>query len=307
MIAPYFSICMATYCRPVLLKAQLELILQQYFTDFEVIVSDNDSDCSARSVVESMGDARLRYFSNIDNIGMVKSYNKSIERASAKYVIMMTDDDPVDVNMLAYFNNVINNYPGYGVYAGCDRVGKRPYAFEIFDSHNFIFQLLNPTLTRSLMWSSCVLDKEAVLSIGGMPAFEHLSDHALVCLCSTVNGGVMINKMFSAWKAHDHNYSRKYIYLHARGVKKFYEIITGSVPEDVYVKNGRNALVMHCEKWFIDCMFSLRNHFTGIKNKASLRQLDHEVNKMLEYHFIRGVRFKYYLKLMIFKIKRAVI
>ena len=45
-IKPRVSFCMTTYKRPEILKATLGMISQQTFTDFEVIISDNDVDNS---------------------------------------------------------------------------------------------------------------------------------------------------------------------------------------------------------------------------------------------------------------------
>ena len=81
---PWVSFCMSTYKRPGLLKTQLSSILQQTFSNFEVVISDNDPDCSARDTVSSFQDIRLQYFSNIENLGMIKSFNKSIERARGR-------------------------------------------------------------------------------------------------------------------------------------------------------------------------------------------------------------------------------
>ena len=103
---PWVSFCMSTYKRPELLKTQLSTILKQTFTDFEIVVSDNDPDCSARNTVSGFQDIRLQYFSNVENLGMIKSFNKSIERSSADFIVMVTDDDPVDIDFLQTFYNL---------------------------------------------------------------------------------------------------------------------------------------------------------------------------------------------------------
>lgn len=304
---PFVSFCMSTYKRPELLKQQLELILKQSFRDFEIVISDNDPDCSARNVIHEISDSRLKYFSNVENIGMLKSFNISIERSRAENIIMITDDDPVVPEMLENFKRVMEAYPGYGIYIGCSRVGKKEAAVEVFDNQNFLFQLLNPKLTNNLLWSSCVLKREVLLSIGGMPDYgsPHLADHAMMGLCGKNNGGVIINKMYSQLTSHDSNFSKSNIDLYYVACKEFYELISRSFKKDFYIKNGEDALHMHLEMWFITNFFALRKYFTFIsKNNFVINQIDLESSKILKLPFMKTTRTKFFFKLIIFNLKK---
>lgn len=63
----------------------------------------------------------FNYFSNGENLGMIKSFNKSIERAASDYIVMITDDDPVYPDMLETLVKLNKDFPGYGMYlGGCD-------------------------------------------------------------------------------------------------------------------------------------------------------------------------------------------
>lgn len=72
--------------------------------------------------------------------------------------------------------------------------------------------MLNPDKTPSILWSSCVLKKEDVLRIGKMPDYgsTHLADHALIAMVGSINGGVIINKMYSSLSSHDSNFKNLY-------------------------------------------------------------------------------------------------
>lgn len=304
---PWLSFCMSTYKRPVLLKQQLELILKQSFQNFEIVISDNDPDNSAGDVIKAINDHRLKYFPNLENIGTVKSFNKSIERATAEYVIMITDDDPVTEDVVEYFHEIINQYSGYGIYIGCSRACKEAGIVEVFDNQKFIFQLLHPGLTTNLLWSSCVLEKKLLLEIGGLPDYEglHLADHAMMVFCGNRNGGVIINKMFSHLTSHDNNFSKSNINFYYPACIHFYNLIIASVKKEAYIMNGENALLKHLERWFITGMFSLRKYFTyQNKRKDTIKQINFESGRILELPFMRHLKYKYYLKLMIFNLKR---
>src|SRR6187397_681190 len=93
--SPLVSFCFTTYKRHVHLLHTLESIRKQSFQDFEVIVSDNDPEKSGRVIVEGFNDNKFKYFPNEQNLGMKKSFNKSLERSSGEYIVMIADDDPV--------------------------------------------------------------------------------------------------------------------------------------------------------------------------------------------------------------------
>ncbi len=118
---PFVSFCFTTYKRSDYLFNTLESIRQQTFTDYEVIVSDNDPEKSGKIEVEKFDNMKFKYFSNEQNLGMKKSFNKSLERSSGKYIVMIADDDPIYPDMLQTLIDLKNRYPGYGMYlGGCD-------------------------------------------------------------------------------------------------------------------------------------------------------------------------------------------
>lgn len=303
---PYFSFCMSTCRRPGLLRRQIELLLKQSFTDFEVVISDNDPDCSAKGVVDSFKDERLRYFPNNEDLGMIKSYNQSILRSRARYVIMVTDDDRVDAAMGEVFFHVITSIPGHGIYVGCNRNGKTKDGIEVLDKENFIYQLLHPKRTEGLIWSSCVMDKRVLEITGGIPDYRglHLADHAAMALCGKFNGGVIVNRLYSKWNSHDNNFSKSNIDNYYQGCIEFYNLISGKIPKYMYIK-GDNALNKHLGRWFIVVMFGLRNYFTyQAKDKEMLDQLDHQCSKILQLGFMKHIKGRYRAKLMVFRIKK---
>ncbi len=307
---PWVSFCMSTYKRPGLLKTQLSSILQQTFSNFEVVISDNDPDCSAKETVSGFQDKRLQYFSNVENLGMIKSFNKSIERSRGRYVVMITDDDPVLPEMLEKFYKIINENPGFGIYCGCERGGIESGKIDKFDGHDFVFQLLHPLHTKNLLWSSCLLDAQVLKDTGGMPNYgsPHLADHVMLAFCGGVNGGVMINQMYSQLTEHDNNFSKNNIDLYYIACQEFYKLITSSFDQKAYIKNGENALLKHLERWFITYSFALRKYYTHTSpDEQKIKSINADAKKALALPFMQQVRNRYFLKLTIFKIKSVLI
>src|SRR5215211_6743700 len=92
---PWVSFCMSTYMRPTFLEKQIATILKQSFTNFEIVISDNDPNSSVETILERFEDSRIRYQLNETNLGMVKSFNRSLARARGEFIVMITDDDPI--------------------------------------------------------------------------------------------------------------------------------------------------------------------------------------------------------------------
>ena len=297
---------MSTYRRPSFLRHQLELLLQQTFPDFLIIISDNDPECSARAVVEESGDPRLRYFPNQNNLGMVRSFNKSLERSNTEFVVMVTDDDPVDPSMLKELLVIADRFPGYGIYSGCRRRSGEPGTVEVFDKDNFVFQLLHPDYTISILWSSCLLRREAALAAGGMAEYgsPHLADHALLALCSRTSGGVMVNRMYSEFSSHPANFSKSNFDLYYIGCREFHKLIAASFPVTAYFKGKENALTRHLEVWFIAMAFNLRRFYTyEKKDRKEFHRAVDALSKILTLPFMKRIYLRYEVKRAIFYLK----
>ncbi|MBL0146276.1 MAG: glycosyltransferase family 2 protein [Chitinophagaceae bacterium] len=166
---------MSTFNRPHFLKMQLECILKQTYKNFEIVISDNDIGQSAKKVVECFKDKRIRYFANVENLGMIKSFNKSIERSVGDFIVMITDDDPIYEDSLQILVDLRNKFPNYGVYAGCGdwiignesaaytqklSIGSHskisnfiePNAVEIINSRDFLYEYIAGKLSKAFYY-----------------------------------------------------------------------------------------------------------------------------------------------------------
>ena len=303
---PWVTFCMTTYKRPEFLKKQLLSLSRQTFPNFQVVISDNDPDASARKIVEAFNDQRFCYYHNGENIGMIASFNKSIHKAITPYIVMLTDDDHVDENMLKEFKAIIEKYPGYPIYMGCKRSDKEHDEIEIFDNENFIFQFLHPGRTSIILWSSCLLDRETVQEFGGIPDFgsPHFADHALLLLCGKNKGGVFINKMYGSLASHDQNFSKSHFDLYYKGCVGFYNFITSNFEKKFYKKDNINALEQHLQKWFLDNYFALKKYFT-YKNyqEETLNEIKTFSEKILSLSFMKSALSKFRIRQLLFLFK----
>jgi glycosyltransferase involved in cell wall biosynthesis len=304
---PWASFCMSTYKRPDFLKTQISILLQQTFQNIEIVISDNDELASGKTVADSFNDPRVQYYCNNENLGMVKSFNKSIDRARGEYIIMVTDDDPVDINLVSVFFNLINTNPGYSLYGGFGRRGKQKDEIELWDKDHFLLELLDPDKTYNLLWSSCLLKKEALVQAGKLADYggPHLVDHAMMAMTGSISGGVMVNRMYSSINSHQSNFSKSNIEVYYKSCKGFYDLISDLKNVS---KNGQHhkILIKHLNRWFITSMFNLRKHFSSKGNKdiEMVRKIDEVSLKIMKLPFMKTVIPKYYFKISIFTCKK---
>jgi glycosyltransferase involved in cell wall biosynthesis len=111
MINKKVTIAIPTYNRAELLKISLKSILEQDYSDFKVLVLDNDSTDNTNSVVRSFSDKRITYICNETNIGMFRNWNRAIELNTSSYLNIFLDDDVMLPGFINESVMVLDKYP----------------------------------------------------------------------------------------------------------------------------------------------------------------------------------------------------
>src|SRR3954447_3399773 len=91
--SPTVTVCIPTYNRSELLRSSLQSVLWQSLRDIEVIVSDNASSDDTAEVVRSLGDPRVVYDRNDENIGLFANMSRCLSLGSGHYRVVLPDDD----------------------------------------------------------------------------------------------------------------------------------------------------------------------------------------------------------------------
>ena len=110
---PKVSIGLPVYNGSNYLALTFDRILSQTFTDFEVIVCDNDSkDDTAKICAEYCSrDSRIRYYKNDSNIGAAPNFNRTFELSRGKYFAWAAHDDMYDLRFLEKCVKVLDEHP----------------------------------------------------------------------------------------------------------------------------------------------------------------------------------------------------
>jgi hypothetical protein len=92
-MAPLVSVLLPTRNRLEFLRYAIETVLRQDDPDWEIVVSDNDSEEDIAGHVAGLGDDRVRYRRTASFVPVTENWNSALEHSSGGYVVMLGDDD----------------------------------------------------------------------------------------------------------------------------------------------------------------------------------------------------------------------
>jgi glycosyltransferase involved in cell wall biosynthesis len=110
---PRVSIGMPVFNGEKYLREAIESILNQTFTDFELIISDNASDDNTGEICQSYAkqDDRVRYVRSDVNLGGAWNYNRVFALSSAEYFKWAAHDDILEPTLLQSCVDVLDGNP----------------------------------------------------------------------------------------------------------------------------------------------------------------------------------------------------
>jgi glycosyltransferase involved in cell wall biosynthesis len=97
------SILIPVFNREQFIAECIQSALDQTFTDFEVVLVDNNSNDGTWEICESFAakDSRVRIFQNQTNIGPVRNWRRCAEEAKSEFCKILFSDDTLDAHCLA--------------------------------------------------------------------------------------------------------------------------------------------------------------------------------------------------------------
>lgn len=128
---PKFSVVIPLYNKRNYIKATLNSVLKQTFTDFEVIVVDDESKDDSLNQIKDIKDTRLKIIEQ-KNAGVSVARNTGIDIAGGKYIAFLDADDYWHPNYLETINQLIVKYPDSDIFVTAYRIilGKNKVNFS---------------------------------------------------------------------------------------------------------------------------------------------------------------------------------
>lgn len=110
---PVVSICIPTYNSSRFIAQTIESVLNQTFTDLEIVITDNSSTDSTIEICNSYKekDKRIFVYQNGENIGAFPNFNKGLSSTTGKYVKFVMSDDLLEPTYLERILPIFDEYP----------------------------------------------------------------------------------------------------------------------------------------------------------------------------------------------------
>ena len=87
------SVCIPAYNGEKYISKTIQSILNQSYTNIEVVVVDDHSSDNTVEAVRAINDNRVRLICNEENLGMTGNWNKCIRESKGEYVKLIPGDD----------------------------------------------------------------------------------------------------------------------------------------------------------------------------------------------------------------------
>ena len=149
---PAVSVIIPTYNRANLISEAIDSVLQQTFTDFEIIVADDGSTDDTEEVVKRYGD-RVRYVWT-QNGGTGHARNVGMQHARGRYFIFLDSDDVFYPYALEVETRLLEQFPTVSVVSAevtgfndrdyCERYHLKTYHESSYRDRSITYEVLFP-------------------------------------------------------------------------------------------------------------------------------------------------------------------
>src|SRR5215468_7744124 len=95
MIPPLVSIGIPVYNGARFIRQALDHLLAQTYTHLELVICDNASTDNTSAICQAYAarDARVRYYRNPTNVGVINNYRLAVARSTGTYFMWSAADD----------------------------------------------------------------------------------------------------------------------------------------------------------------------------------------------------------------------
>lgn len=108
---PFFTIAIPVFNRLDFFKEALNSVLNQTYSDFEIVIVDDCSTDGTWEYIKTIKDKNIRIFRNSENIGIVPNWNRCISESRGKWFKFLMSDDLLFPDSLYILNGLIRKYP----------------------------------------------------------------------------------------------------------------------------------------------------------------------------------------------------
>lgn len=182
---PKFSVCIPTYNHANFLRSAIQSVIEQNFSNFELIIVDDCSTDDTCETVLEFDDSRIKFFINDYNLGLVGNWNRCLELAKGEIVWILHGDDIMGINALSKAARIFDSYK-IGMLFGNSRTISNEATLKSFSTQKKVSKVsvwksgkdaIKAIIKSGGICSTVSIRKEVFLSVGGFdPQFCYSPD-----------------------------------------------------------------------------------------------------------------------------------
>lgn len=163
------SVIMPAYNCEKFIKQAIDSVLNQTYTNFELLIADDASTDSTKSIIDSYSDKRIKTFHHEKNLGYTQASNKLFSKCTGDYITFQDADDFSSINRLELLVSFLDKNQDY-LCVGSNIVkvnenGEEFYKSNFVLKNNEIKELFKNSKIV-MTGSSLLVRKEVVVEIG---------------------------------------------------------------------------------------------------------------------------------------------
>ena len=114
---PFFSVIIPVYNKEKYAQAAVKSVLNQTFTDFELIIVNDCSTDNSRKEVSKIISEQIKIIEHHENKGLSASRNTGIKNATGNFITFLDADDEWKPDFLATIKSLISTFPEAQLFA----------------------------------------------------------------------------------------------------------------------------------------------------------------------------------------------
>ncbi|GAA2874055.1 hypothetical protein GCM10010472_34200 [Pseudonocardia halophobica] len=109
---PAVAVCIPLYNKEGFVSETIRSVLQQTFSDFELVIQDNASRDGSLAVARSFDDPRIRVLESAETIPATANFNRAVSASRARFIKVLPADDLLRPDCLARQWDILAHDPG---------------------------------------------------------------------------------------------------------------------------------------------------------------------------------------------------
>lgn len=210
------SIALATYNGEKYIKAQIDSILKQTISNFELIITDDNSTDNTIEILKGYEekDKRVRVYKNNKRLGYPGNFEKAISLCNGKYIAYSDQDDVWTENHLELlYNEIISDEDLILVCANSELVDKKLNKLGITKRNDYYVsndenEQFIQAMHQNYAQGCCLIFNEKIKKkLLPFPPQETYHDYWTLLVAVSLGKVRYINEIIDLYRQHDNNYA----------------------------------------------------------------------------------------------------